>query len=142
MISRATPPPSLRLWAGVLLACALALCLTGVARPAMAMAMSAPAESTHPMGEATDAADPAAGTRTTADSLGPEDSCPSSSDDDCAQPSAAPPHNAPAAQAAPACADGPQTPMSVLPGGPRSGVPPPAEAVAPPDLHRLCVSRT
>lgn len=136
VISRA--PLSLRLVSGVLLALALTLCLTGVARPAMAMAMSAPMASMEQMTGAADAAEQTVGTGTVVNSA--EDSCPSSVDD-CALPSGVPSHGSPAAQAAPACTDGPQTPVSVQSGGPRSGVPPPVEPVSPPDLHQLCVSR-
>lgn len=134
VISRA--PLSLRLVSGVLLACALTLCLTGVARPAMAM--SAPMASMEQMAGAGDAHQQTPGTETVVNSS--EGSCPSSVDD-CARPSGVPPHGTPAAQAAPACADGSQTPVSVQSAGPRSGVPPPVESVSPPDLHQLCVSR-
>ncbi|MGK9464936.1 hypothetical protein ACSLFT_33610 (plasmid) [Streptomyces sp. G6] len=137
MISRAPLP--LRLVSRVLMACALTLCLTGVARPATAMVMSAPMESMERMSGASDVALPTARAATVVDSLSSEDSCPSSPDD-CAQPPGTPPHGTPAA---PACADGQQEPVAaVQPGNPRSGVPPPVESVSPPDLHRLCVSRT
>lgn len=130
---------SLRLMSGVLLACALTLCLTGLAQPAMAM--PAHTESMYHMAESADATEQALNTAAAVKSPGWGDSC-SSSADNCAQPSAVSPHGNPTAQAAPACSDVPRMPVAFQPEGIRSGVPPPVESGSPPDLHRLCVSRT
>ncbi|GAA3246136.1 hypothetical protein GCM10010469_01820 [Streptomyces labedae] len=138
VISRATLPPSLRLWAGVLLACALVLCVTGAARSA-ATTSDGPMTAMHQLGDDEGAARQDS-TAAKADDPAMDEPCPTSADH-CAQSRAA---VAPAAPASAAhAADAPRTVSAVQLGVPRSGVPPSAAcASGPPDLQRLCVSRT
>ncbi|WP_328967447.1 hypothetical protein [Streptomyces sp. NBC_00239] len=124
-------PASLRTWSGVLLVCALFACLTGLARPAMAMTgpmpMAPPSVAMAQSGtSAVSATSPANGPH-----------CPAA-EEQCVAPKGVLVQDGPATQvaAAPAhdavCAG---TPSPLWPHAP----PPTA---APPDLHRLCVSRT
>ncbi|MFF4871419.1 hypothetical protein [Streptomyces sp. NPDC000961] len=139
-------PSRLRLLPVLLVACVVTLCLTGLARPAMAMSgmtMSGMTGSMHSMGmehmptgmhEAGNGAAPSA-----SDAHSLQQPCPMSSVSDCAQPSVSPVSAEPTA-----CAhgfDGP-APAFMQPGPPRSGVPPPLATPSPPELTRLCVSRT
>ncbi|MCX5009468.1 hypothetical protein OG765_00365 [Streptomyces sp. NBC_00555] len=127
-------PLSLRAWSGVLLVCALFACLTGLARPAMAMEM--------PMQGATDTtrhvavrghAEASAAVAVT--DHGPR--CPVAQEQ-CVAPKGV------------LTQDGPTTPVLVIvphatdgsPTLPRPWPHAPPPAAAPPDLHRLCVSRT
>ncbi|MFI5979343.1 hypothetical protein ACIBEA_00555 [Streptomyces sp. NPDC051555] len=129
-------PLSLRMWSGALLVCALLLCLAGLARPAMAMSgpMGAAAMSAAPSGHRAAAE---AGQQMAADSAGHGTHCPMTQSQ-CAAPKAT---IAPDAPAAPLLADVPLAVTCpvlatvVLPNAPPS-------ALHPPDLHRLCVSRT
>ncbi|MCP3760690.1 hypothetical protein [Streptomyces sp. TBY4] len=127
-------PLSLRTWSGVLLVCALFACLTGLARPAMATAMTMPG----PMGtspyvavrghvEASAAVAPA--------DHGPR--CPVA-EEQCVAPKGVLTQDGPTAPA-PAIISHATDCSSRLP-RPWPHAPPPA--AAPPDLHRLCVSRT
>lgn len=138
---RAAQRMSLRLWAGVLLACALVLCVTGVARSAEVLSgnhvksMPQLVQGAHDVGPE--------GATASVKAPGSDGFCPAASDQ-CARPQAV---AAPAAPAAPASAA--QAPAGLgtvsTPQGwvPRSGVPPSDECAADsPELHRLCVSRT
>lgn len=123
-------PLSLRMWSGVLLVCALFACLTGLARPAMAM--PGPMEMSSHIVMSGHAAALAA-----AESPDHGPSCPMAQEQ-CvaakgilAQDSPAVPVLATVSHATD-CA--PELLMT------QPNVPPPA--AAPPDLHRLCVSRT
>lgn len=138
---RAAQRMSLRLWAGVLLACALVLCVTGVARSAEVLSgnhvMSMPqlGQGAHDVGPE--------GATVSVKTPGSDGFCPAASDQ-CARPQAV---AAPAAPAAPASAVQATAGLGTVstPQGwvPRSGVPPSDECAADsPDLHRLCVSRT
>ncbi|WP_406011633.1 hypothetical protein OG440_39970 (plasmid) [Streptomyces sp. NBC_00637] len=123
--------PVLRLWAGVLLACALTLCLTGAARPAMTM--SGPVRQAHQMDASGQAAQTVAGP-----AAGMEDHCPAGADHG-ARPMTAP---ASATLVVLGPAEGPRDAVSVRPWEERAGLSPPAEPAPPPDPNRLCVSRT
>ncbi|MCJ1676177.1 hypothetical protein MTF65_02130 [Streptomyces sp. APSN-46.1] len=125
-------PLSLRAWSGVLLACALFACLTGLARPAMTMAMPGPMDT---------APHVAVGGHTEASAAvatpdhGPR--CPVAQEQ-CVAPKGV------------LTQDGPTTPvLGIVPHAtdcsptlPRPWPHAPPPAAAPPDLHRLCVSRT
>ncbi|MDT9692990.1 hypothetical protein Q5762_32650 [Streptomyces sp. P9(2023)] len=132
MISRA--PYSFRLWAGLVLVAALAFCVTGMARPAMAM--------TGPMQTMHHGAGHTAGQATTSASAeaGGMGDCPSTTTA-CAQPSVGPTHGTDTGHAGSRVADAGAAVSSVSQ-APRSGVPPPTAPTPPPDLHRLCVCRT
>lgn len=135
VIFRVTPPPSLRLWAGLLLACALALCVTGAARCAAVMS-DGPMKAMHQPGQdvRTDGQDD-----TAVDEPGRDDPCPVGADH-CAQSRAA---AISAASASAHAADAPQTASVTQAEVPRSGTPPSTVCDSPPpDLRRLCVSRT
>lgn len=136
----------LRAWSGALLVCALMFCLAGLARPAMAMPasmtsveMAAPGTvgggssgltqseavgQTPAMAMASDAVEPGA-------------HCPMA-EKQCEAPKAT---LGPDAQPVPALTALPMgTPCSAAALMPLPNAPPPA--LPPPDLHRLCVSRT
>lgn len=137
-------PPALRTWSGALLVCALMLCLSGLARPAVAMPMSMPAsmgtmsapagaESTVPgqtslgvAGQAVRAAE--------ASYAGPH--CPMAQQQ-CVSPKATIAQDSPTAPKLGGVPPSTACPRAVL--VPQSNAPP---ALPPPDLHRLCVSRT
>ncbi|MDT9696562.1 hypothetical protein [Streptomyces sp. P17] len=127
-------PFPLRLWAWFVLVGALAFCVTGVARPAMAM----PGQ-TQSMQQSVGPGQSAGRTTaaTAAEATSMDGNCPSTQTV-CTLPSVGPSHHA---AAAPAHAGEAEADMFLRPGVPRSGVPPPAEP-PPPDLHRLCVCRT
>jgi hypothetical protein len=126
-------PP--RTWSGVLLVCALFACLTGLARPAMAMTMQTPMEMAPRI-----AADVAAGRAMTPALTGVQDHgsrCPAAQEQ-CEAPKVT---LAQDGQAAPVLVLVPYAMAcdpALLVGRPNA---PPPE-VAPPDLYRLCVSRT
>lgn len=128
----------LRAWSGALLACALFVCLTGLTRPAMAMAMPQPMEmSAHAVasGHAGQAGHAAASA--VAESPDHSPRCPTA-EEQCEAPKATLAPDGASGQApavtprAMACSP---APLMAQPNAPPS-------AVAPPDLHRLCVSRT
>lgn len=134
-------PSRLRLLPVLLVACVVTLCLTGLARPAMAMSgMAGSMQSVgmeHMPAGMHEAGAGAAPSVSDAHSL--QQPCPMSSVSDCAQPSVSPVGGEPTL-----CAhgfDGP-APAFMQPGPPRSGVPPPLAQPSPPELTRLCVSRT
>ncbi|MFD3928310.1 hypothetical protein [Streptomyces sp. NPDC058614] len=131
MVSRVSS--AFRLWSGVLLACALLLCLVGVARPAVAM----PSGMESMPASAMDCESGVAESMT----VGPaaaEGVCPMGRDH-CAQLSATLPA---AAAAVPALAEVAPVILPDLLRAPRTGLPPQCGPDPPPDLHRLCVSRT
>ncbi|MBT2395999.1 hypothetical protein [Streptomyces sp. ISL-100] len=128
-------PPALRTWSGALLVCALMLCLSGLARPAMAAAM--PMTMPGPMESASSAAAEAGHTAMVTDSAGGGPQCPMVQEQ-CAAPKATVVQDGPTA---PALGDAPQTtPCSTVDLLSQPNAPPPP--LPPPDLHRLCVSRT
>ncbi|MFB7943036.1 hypothetical protein [Streptomyces sp. NPDC056049] len=139
-------PSRLRLLPALLVACVVTLCLTGLARPAMAMPdmiMSGMPGSMQSMGMMGMPVERHAAETGTSPSVSDADSlqqpCPMSSASDCAQPSVSQ-----VGGESIVCAhgfDGP-APAFMQPGPPRSGVPPPLAQPAPPELTRLCVSRT
>ncbi|MGW6708972.1 hypothetical protein ACWGDE_29345 [Streptomyces sp. NPDC054956] len=158
-MSRRLPPP-LRTWSGALLVCALLLCLTGLARPAMARAMAMPGSmdmgmdmdmgvtaagghSAGPAARGTGAVEPAAVGTAVEDAAavgtaGHSTDCPTPTEH-CATARAV------LAQGGPA---GPAPLLALLVTDRAAPAPPDAEPNAPPgtadppDLHRLCVSRT
>ncbi|MCX4631264.1 hypothetical protein [Streptomyces sp. NBC_01443] len=123
-------PLSLRAWSGVLLVCALFACLTGLARPAMAMPGpmdTAPHVAVSENAEAPGVvAAPDSGSR-----------CPVAHEQ-CVAPKGVVAQDGPTAPA-PATVSNATVCAPELP-HPWPHAPPPA--AAPPDLHRLCVSRT
>ncbi|MFD9407714.1 hypothetical protein ACFWBN_11945 [Streptomyces sp. NPDC059989] len=125
-------PPSLRTWSGVLLVCAFFACLTGLARPAMAMAMPGPMEMSPHAAISGHVAAPSAAE---APDHGPR--CPVAAEQ-CVAPQGILAQDGPAVP--PLAAVPHATPCSPEPLMTRPNAPPPV--VAPPDLHRLCVSRT
>ncbi|QES18768.1 hypothetical protein DEJ46_06445 [Streptomyces venezuelae] len=139
-------PSRLRLLPVLLMACVVTLCLTGLARPAMAMPSTAMSEMPGPM-ESMGMGNLPGGMHSahTGQSLSVSDAhslqqpCPMSSMSDCAQPSVSP-----LGSEQTACTNGFDRPAPAFmqPGPPRSGVPPPLEPPSPPELTRLCVSRT
>ncbi|MFZ3493061.1 hypothetical protein ACODT5_07485 [Streptomyces sp. 5.8] len=129
-------PPSLRTWSGVLLVCALFACLTGLARPAMAMPMPGPMDTTpHVAVRLHVEASAAASAAASAPDHGPR--CPVAQEQ-CVASKVVLTQGSPAAPA-PAITSHATDCPSRLP-RPWPHAPPPA--AAPPDLHRLCVSRT
>lgn len=125
-------PLSLRTWSGALLVCALFACLSGLARPTMAMAM--PASMDMP---AQVMAVGHAGAATVAEAPGHGPGCPVVTEQ-CVAPKGVP------------AQDSPTAPVPVVESRPMSCTPallaaqphaPPSSA-DPPDLYRLCVSRT
>ncbi|MEU9716220.1 hypothetical protein ACIGFK_14200 [Streptomyces sp. NPDC085524] len=134
MSRRLLLPP--RTWSGVLLVCALFACLSGLARPAMAMAgpmEMAPrvAVGAH-AGHAGDVVTPAV---SGAQDHGPR--CPAAQEQ-CVAPKVT---LAQDGQAGPVLALVPHA-MACDPALLMAQPHAPPAAVAPPDLHRLCVSRT
>jgi hypothetical protein len=147
MLRRVLMP--LRTWSGALLVCALMFCLAGLARPAMAMPSSmssmgsmdaaapAPADS-HSSGVIhAEAAGHAPATPMATGSVENGTHCPMV-EKQCAAPQATLVHDV---QPGTAPTDLP-TAMACSPAAmvAQPGAPPPAPS--PPDLHRLCVSRT
>ncbi|MEU0108410.1 hypothetical protein ABZ313_24035 [Streptomyces sp. NPDC006251] len=131
--------PAIRLWAGVLMLCALTLCLTGLARPAVAMSA--------PMGRASAEAQAMDAVRPGAEHTGPAVAAADSSDmgghcpavsDHRGRAAAVPSLDGPAA---PAAADAPREATGTQLWQARAG-PVAAGPVLPPDLHRICVLRT
>lgn len=129
-------PFRLRLLPVLLVVCVVTLCLTGITRPAVAMSGSMPS-----MGNV------APGAHMPTDVTAP----PSASDvHDLRQP--CPPSTSDCAQTSVPPAGGDQsvcahsadalTPTFMEQGPPRSGIPPPVAPPRPPELTRLCVSRT
>ncbi|MGA5215239.1 hypothetical protein ACPCAE_04060 [Streptomyces cinereoruber] len=134
------PPLPLRTWSGVLMVCAVLACLTGLARPAMAMSMSMPMAA--PMTEhmtpaAWHSASESRETKVAAVVPPKEPDCPVV-DDQCVAPKGTPAQDSPSPAAPVASSSGASS--SVPEGDSWPHAPP--EATAPPDLHRLCVSRT
>ncbi|MGW1886120.1 hypothetical protein [Streptomyces sp. NPDC001970] len=141
----------LRTWSGALLVCALFVCLSGLARPAMAMTMpmAMPAAVSAPMDAASHAAVgtapgdghvhaiDAAASAVAESAVDHSPRCPAA-EKQCAAPEATLAQDGPAGQA-PAV-----TPRAIACSPARLVAQPnaPPPAVAPPDLHRLCVSRT
>ncbi|WP_143674502.1 MULTISPECIES: hypothetical protein [Streptomyces] len=133
----------LRAWSGALLVCALFVCLTGLARPAMAMTMpmgmSAPmdAASQSAVGGHVEHAEGAAASAVAESAVDHSPRCPAA-EKQCAAPEATLAQDGPSGQA-PAV-----TPRAIACSPARLVAQPnaPPPAVAPPDLHRLCVSRT
>ncbi|WP_327432910.1 hypothetical protein [Streptomyces sp. NBC_01236] len=123
-----------RLWAGVLMVCALLLCLGGLARPAMAMPSGMEPMPTAASGDASGGAGTA-----TAGRVDMDGTCPMGQQH-CAKPSAAVPATAAAVPAALADAASPLP--SASPWASQSRISPQAGPDPPPDLHRLCVQRT
>jgi hypothetical protein len=127
----------LRRWSGALLVCALFVCLSGLARPAMAMPgpmQMAP----HPaVGGHAEHGGSAAASAVAESSPDHSPQCPAA-EEQCAAPAATLAQDGPSGQvpavAARATACSPALLMT------QPNAPPPV--VAPPDLHRLCVSRT
>ncbi|MCY0950665.1 hypothetical protein [Streptomyces sp. H27-S2] len=129
-------PPALRTWSGALLVCALMFCLTGLARSAMAMPMAM----TGPMGavSATVGSDAPAGHVVMASDFsdsGPE--CPTSRQV-CEAPKGTVVNDGPTAPVLDAAPDTATCPPAALVSQPNT----PPRVLPPPDLHRLCVSRT
>lgn len=135
-------PHALRMLSGALLVCALVLCLSGLARSTMTMPgqmeMTPPAPAGgHTRGQVLAGAAPlAAGPM--AESPDRSAQCPMA-EQQCAAPKAVLAQDGPAA---PALSDLPQAMASCSPAAvvAQPNAPPPA--LPPPDLHRLCVSRT
>ncbi|MDT9691884.1 hypothetical protein Q5762_26840 [Streptomyces sp. P9(2023)] len=134
-------PSRLRLLPVLLLACVVMLCLTGMARPAMAtpgMTGSMPSMDMGEMMPGMHAAENGAAPAVS-DPHSFQQTCPMSSVSDCAQPSVPP---VAGDQSGCAHAEDAPAPAFAQPGPPRSGVPPPLASPSPPELTRLCVSRT
>ncbi|MET8681955.1 hypothetical protein ABZW18_31345 [Streptomyces sp. NPDC004647] len=143
-MTRGVPLP-LRTWSGALLVCALLLCLSGLARPAMAMTMPGPMEEMgasasvagHAFGQMPVEAAGHATEPMVTDAAGRGPHCPMTQQQ-CEAPKAAVVQDGSAGS----------VPVDLprgLPCNPAAEVsqlnaPPPA--LPPPDLHRLCVSRT
>ncbi|MGP3947493.1 hypothetical protein [Streptomyces sp. 7N604] len=136
----------LRAWSGALLVCALVACLSGLAQPAMAMPssmasmeMAAPAAVSARSSPAmhAEAAGHVTATPTATGSVEHGAHCPMV-EKQCAAPKATLGHDV---QPGPALTDLP-TAMACSPAAvvAQPNAPPPA--LPPPDLHRLCVSRT
>ncbi|MFB7172297.1 hypothetical protein ACFCYM_15915 [Streptomyces sp. NPDC056254] len=123
-------PLSLRTWSGVLLVCALFACLTGLARPAMAM--PGPMEMSSHIVMSGHAAAPAA-----AESPDHGPSCPMAAEQ-CVAPKGIVAQDGPAVPVLATVSHATPCSSDLLMTQPNA--PPPA--AAPPDLHRLCVSRT
>ncbi|MBT2490707.1 hypothetical protein J7E96_19740 [Streptomyces sp. ISL-96] len=136
----------LRTWSGALLVCALMFCLAGLARPAMSMPSSmpamemaaSPATGGHAPGVVqAEAAGQAAAIPMAAGSVEHDTRCPMV-EKQCAAPKATLVHHVQPGTA--------QTDVPTVPACSHTAVmahpnaPPPAPS--PPDLHRLCVSRT
>ncbi|MFE2283028.1 hypothetical protein ACFXDJ_02450 [Streptomyces sp. NPDC059443] len=134
-MSRRLPLP-LRTWSGVLLVCALFACLTGLARPAMAMpgpgSMPGSMQMSSHAAMSGHAAAPAA-----AESPDHGPSCPMAAEQ-CVAPKGLVAQDGPAVPVLVTVSHVTVCSSGLLTGQPNA--PPPA--VAPPDLHRLCVSRT
>lgn len=137
-------PLPLRTWSGALLVCALLLCLASLARPAMAMPMSMPG----PMGTMSSATDVgavaermparAAGHAVTVSDSGERGPhCPMA-EEQCASPKATVIQGSPAASGHGEVPEAVACSPAALVSQPNA--PPPT--LPPPDLHRLCVSRT
>ncbi|MEU0350898.1 hypothetical protein ABZ302_29355 [Streptomyces sp. NPDC006237] len=147
-MSRRVLPP-LRAWSGALLVCALLFCLAGLARPAMAMPSMGPMASMEMAAAAAAGGDSsglmragavgqATAIKAAAGSGQYGQHCPMA-EQQCAAPKATLAHTV---QPGPAPASAPTgtacSAAAVLTARPNA--PPPA--LSPPDLHRLCVSRT
>lgn len=142
-MTRRVPLP-LRTWSGALLVCALLLCLAGLARPVMAMPMAMPGPmgtmSSAPRADAVVERVPmgAAGHAVMAADSGERGPhCPMA-EEPCASPKGT---VAQAGQAAVGHGDVPQV-VACSPAALVSQPNAPPPALRPPDLHRLCVSRT
>ncbi|MCP3821616.1 hypothetical protein NLX86_27050 [Streptomyces sp. A3M-1-3] len=133
MSPRALPP--LRTWSGALLVCALFVCLSGLARPAMAMAMPGPMDVAPPVASGAHAEHAAASAMAEEPDHSPH--CPATHEQ-CVAPKATLAQDVPSghvlAGASRATVCIPTLPVA------QPNAPPPM--AAPPDLHRLCVSRT
>ncbi|MET9953653.1 hypothetical protein ABZ135_19150 [Streptomyces sp. NPDC006339] len=134
------PPLPLRTWSGVLLVCALFACLTGLARPAMAMGMSMPmaapmTEHMTPAAWHSASASPANKATAAVPPKAPD--CPVV-DDQCVAPKGIPAQDGPSPAAPGASSSGASSSVPMGDSWPHA----PPDVAAPPDLHRLCVSRT
>lgn len=126
-------PLSLRAWSGALLACALFVCLTGLARPAMSMSMLA-AEPMETAAQVMVGGHSIAPASAATPDRGPR--CPMASEQ-CVAPKGVLAQDLSAGRAEDASRVVVCSPSLLVA---RPNAPPPT--VAPPDLHRLCVSRT
>ncbi|MET9955393.1 MULTISPECIES: hypothetical protein [Streptomyces] len=136
-------PSRLRLLPALLVACVVTLCLTGMARPAMAMpgmigSMPSMGMDMNQMMIGMHAAENGTAPAVS-DPHDFQQSCPMSSVSDCAQPSVPPVGGD---RSGCAHAEDSPTPAFAQPEPPLSGVPPPLAPPSPPELTRLCVSRT
>lgn len=133
MSRRVLMPLPLRAWSGALLVCTLMFCLGGLARPAVAMPSSMPSMET--AAPAVTSSAPSGQLR--ADAVEYDGQCPMAGTP-CATPQATlmqdvqPGTSATGLQASVTCSDEAGV---AQPNAPPAGLPPP-------DLHRLCVSRT
>lgn len=127
--------PAFRLWSGVLMLCALTFCLTGIARPAMAM--SGPTGHIQEMDDRAVADDSDRETAVTVYS-GMEDHCPAVSDHR-GRTTAAPATGVPAV---PDPAGESREVWDAQPWSARAGPGAASPVSPPPDLHRICVLRT
>ncbi|MBT2492913.1 hypothetical protein J7E96_31270 [Streptomyces sp. ISL-96] len=138
-MSRRVLPP-LRTWFGVLLVCALFVCLSGLARPTMAMSMpmAMPGSmKTAPHAVADERGSHASAPTVAESAPDPGPYCPSA-EEQCAAPKATLAQDWPSGHVAAVSPRAVGCSPVLLVAQP--GAPPPA--VAPPDLHWLCVSRT
>ncbi|GAA3388947.1 hypothetical protein [Streptomyces roseoviridis] len=140
-------PSRLRLLPALLMACVVALCLTGMARPAMVMPGMTGSMPSMGMDMGMDMGQMMIGMHAAENGTAPavsdphdlQQPCPMSNVSDCAQPSVPPVGGD---RSGCAHAEDAPTPAFAQPGPPRSGVPPPLAPPSPPELTRLCVSRT
>ncbi|MEV7521472.1 hypothetical protein [Streptomyces sp. NPDC091371] len=142
-------PLSLRAWSGALLVWAIFACLTGLARPAvamgmpmpMSMSMSMPAPAPEPQAVPGAMAMTESGPGAMAGPVAGEPAhgadCPAA-DQQCAAPKVTLGHDVPTAQVPSAASAAAASAPRVRAAWPHA--PPPD--TGPPDLHRLCVSRT
>ncbi|MCX5404050.1 hypothetical protein OHA37_09150 [Streptomyces sp. NBC_00335] len=125
-------PLSLRTWSGALLVCALFACLSGLARPAMAMAMPGPMDM-----PAQVMAVGHAGAEIVAEVPGHGSGCPVATEQ-CVAPKGVPAQDSPAAPVPMVESRLMSCAPALLAARPKA----PPSSADPPDLYRLCVSRT
>lgn len=136
-------PPALRMWSGALLVCALVVCLGGLARPAMAMTMAMPgamemAPAAMATGHMSGHDAELAVEQAVAESPTSTPHCPMA-EEQCIAPKAVLSQDVPVG---PGLTGSPQAVAGCSPDAVVAQPNAPPRALSPPDLHRLCVSRT